>query len=135
MQLLVGSFYKRHAVTPQGGSDRPEAHGFRVCFTPLDGVLFTIPSRYWFAIGRRGYLALGRGRPCFPPDFACPAVLTIMQHQSDQVVTYGTLTPSGRPFQQRSALLVLPTSALPLAHRISFNPADAAAAASYASAV
>lgn len=22
------------------------AHGFRICFTPLDGVLFTIPSRY-----------------------------------------------------------------------------------------
>ena len=27
------------------------AHGFRVSFTPLRGVLFTFPSRYWFAIG------------------------------------------------------------------------------------
>ena len=58
------------------GSDRPEAHGFRISFTPLAGVLFTVPSRYWFTIGRWRYLALGRGRPRFPPDFACPAVLT-----------------------------------------------------------
>ena len=27
-------------------SDSVSAHGFRICFTPLDGVLFTIPSRY-----------------------------------------------------------------------------------------
>src|SRR5690606_25387447 len=26
--------------------------GFRHYFTPLTGVLFTFPSRYWFAIGR-----------------------------------------------------------------------------------
>ena len=39
-------------------------------------MLFTVPSRYWFPIGRRRYLALGRGPPSFPPDFACPAVLT-----------------------------------------------------------
>jgi hypothetical protein len=25
---------------------------FQVCFTPLTGVLFTFPSRYWFTIGR-----------------------------------------------------------------------------------
>ena len=25
---------------------------FQVFFTPLVGVLFTFPSRYWFAIGR-----------------------------------------------------------------------------------
>ena len=48
---LVGSLCKRHAVTPKGGSDRLWAHGFRVSFTPLRGVLFTFPSRYWFAIG------------------------------------------------------------------------------------
>ena len=86
----------------RGGSDRPEAHGFRVCFTPLDGVLFTVPSRYWFAIGRDRYVALGRGRPCFPPDSACPAVLTIRNHSPAPGAGYGTLTPSGRPFQQRS---------------------------------
>ena len=28
-----------------------KAHDFRVSFTPLFGVLFTFPSRYWFAVG------------------------------------------------------------------------------------
>ena len=35
----------------QRGSDRLQAHGFRDSFTPLRGVLFTFPSRYWFTIG------------------------------------------------------------------------------------
>ena len=65
---------RRHMAIPC--SDRPEAHGFRRSFTPLAGVLFTIPSRYWFPIGRWRYLALGGGPPRFPPDSACPAVLT-----------------------------------------------------------
>ena len=87
----------------QGCSDWLEAHGFRLYFTPLAGVLFTVPSRYWFPIGRLLYLALGRGRPCFPPDSACRMVLTITSQSSSTPVTYGTLTPSGRPFQCRSA--------------------------------
>ena len=33
---------------------------FQVSFTPLGGVLFTFPSRYWFAIGRARVLRLGR---------------------------------------------------------------------------
>ena len=36
---------------------------FQVCFTPLVGVLFTFPSRYWFAIGRQGVLRLGGWSP------------------------------------------------------------------------
>jgi hypothetical protein len=84
-------------------SDRPEAHGFRICFTPLAGVLFTVPSRYWFTIGRWRYVALGRGRPCFPPDVTCPAVLTIWAHGPASAVAYGTLTPCGDPFQRSSA--------------------------------
>ena len=43
-------------------------------------MLFTVPSRYWFPIGRLPYLALGRGRPGFPPDSACRMVLTLRQH-------------------------------------------------------
>ncbi len=91
---------RRHS--PEGCSDRLEAHGFRLSFTPLAGVLFTVPSRYWFPIGRLPYLALGRGRPSFPPDSACRMVLTVVSHTSHSPVTYGTLTPSGRPFQCRS---------------------------------
>ena len=41
----------------RGGSDGLWAHGFRNCFTPL-GVLFTFPSRYWYAIGQTGMLRL-----------------------------------------------------------------------------
>src|SRR3546814_7099954 len=36
---------------------------FQVSFTPLVGVLFTFPSRYWFAIGRQGILRLGGWSP------------------------------------------------------------------------
>src|SRR5205814_4798092 len=38
---------------PCGGSDCLYAYGFRYYFTPLAGVLFTFPSRYWFTIGRK----------------------------------------------------------------------------------
>ena len=36
---------------------------FQVCFTPLTGVLFTFPSRYWFAIGHRLVFSLGGWAP------------------------------------------------------------------------
>src|SRR5574341_93405 len=49
-------------------SHRLSANGFRFCFTPLTGVLFTFPSRYWSAIGREECLALEGGPPCFPQD-------------------------------------------------------------------
>jgi hypothetical protein len=86
-------------------SDWLEAHGFRIYFTPLAGVLFTIPSRYWFTIGRWLYLALGGGPPSFPPDITCRAVLTESIHTSHQHVAYGALTRCGHPFQRCSAVL------------------------------
>jgi hypothetical protein len=85
------------------GSDRPEAHGFRLSFTPLAGVLFTVPSRYWSPIGRKRSLALDGGPPRFRPDSACRAVLTQRAHSDQITVAYGALTPSGHPFQQCSA--------------------------------
>jgi hypothetical protein len=39
-------------------SDRLYANGFRNCFTPLHGVLFTFPSLYWFTIGLSGVFIL-----------------------------------------------------------------------------
>ena len=39
------------------------------------GVLFTFPSRYWFAIGRQQYLALDHGRPGFNRNFTCSGLL------------------------------------------------------------
>ena len=46
---------RRHSLT---SSDRPQAHGFRNYFTLLFEVLFTFPSRYWFAIGLSGVFSL-----------------------------------------------------------------------------
>ena len=39
------------------------AHGFRIYFTPLSGVLFAFPSRYWFTIGQSGVFSLGGWSP------------------------------------------------------------------------
>ena len=36
---------------------------FQVSFTPLTGVLFTFPSRYWFTIGHRRVFSLGGWAP------------------------------------------------------------------------
>jgi hypothetical protein len=38
-------------------------HGFRFYFTPLTGVLFAFPSRYWFTIGRSVVFSLGGWSP------------------------------------------------------------------------
>ena len=46
MPRLAGLFYKRHAAT-LARRGILKAHGFRFCFTPLAGVLFTFPSRYY----------------------------------------------------------------------------------------
>jgi hypothetical protein len=48
---------------------------FQVLFHSPPGVLFTVPSRYLSAIGRKQYLALGDGPPGFPQGFTCPVVL------------------------------------------------------------
>ena len=48
---------RRH--THKACSDRLWAHGFRDSFTPLQEVLFTFLSRYWFTIGLRRVFSLG----------------------------------------------------------------------------
>ena len=55
-------------------SDRLWADGFRVCFTPLFGVLFTFPSRYWFAIGLPGVFSLAGWSPLVHARFLVPRV-------------------------------------------------------------
>src|ERR671910_302633 len=55
----------RHQATgkPATPSDCLWATGFRYCFTPLIGVLFTFPSRYLFTIGHTRVLRLGGWSP------------------------------------------------------------------------
>lgn len=79
-----------------------EAHGFRFSFTPLAGVLFTVPSRYSFAIARCAYLALERGRPSFTPGCSCPALLR-QELLRAHGVDYAAFTPSGAAFQSASS--------------------------------
>jgi hypothetical protein len=97
---------------------------------PLNGVLFTIPSRYWFPIGRLWYLALGGGPPRFPPATTWPAVLTSAQHAPPHRVAYGALTLSRGPFQQPSAAVRrhsrarrLPPPPCPASNPVSAAPA------------
>jgi hypothetical protein len=84
-------------------SDCLWATGFRFSFTPRTGVLFTFPSRYSFAIGRFGYLALERGRPGFPRDSSCPAVLKSENEPETKPFAYGAFTLSRGPSQGPSA--------------------------------
>jgi len=42
---------------------------FQVLLTPLMGVLFTFPSRYWFTIGRQTVFSLGGWSPQIPTRF------------------------------------------------------------------
>ena len=48
------------------------AYGFRIYFTPLAGVLFAFPSRYWFAIGQPGVFSLGGWSPRLQSRFHVP---------------------------------------------------------------
>ena len=81
-----------------------QAHGFRVSFTPLSGVLFTFPSRYSSTIGLPGVLSLGgwcrrirtgllRPRPTQGPGS--------VGGRSG----YGAVTRCGAPFQAPSPTL------------------------------
>jgi hypothetical protein len=75
--------------------------GFQVLFHSPPGVLFTFPSRYWFAIGGQEYLALEGGPPRFPQGFSCPGVLG-KSLPSRSPVRYGAITRSGGAFQRAS---------------------------------
>ena len=96
-------------------SDLLWVYGFRFYFTPLAGVLFAFPSRYFCAIGRILYLALDRGRPGFRQGFSCPAVLRIPLPYIYRF-GYGAFTLSGRLSQNLSPTINTKTSR-------SFNPA------------
>ena len=97
---------------PNGaGSYTLYAIGFRFCFTPLAGVLFAFPSRYWFTIGCQVVFSLIRwsgrihakfhvhritwGSPRGPLDFAHPAVT--VYGQPFQVVELVLQSPTSRP--------------------------------------
>ena len=59
----VDGVHKRPKTIEWSGSHCLYAYGFRFYFTPLSGVLFAFPSRYWFTIGRQGVFSLGGWSP------------------------------------------------------------------------
>src|SRR5215207_10124808 len=102
----------RHQATgkPATPSDCLWARGFRYCFTPLIGVLFTFPSRYSFTIGRQEYLALDGGPPSFPHER--PSTWYSGGRSRRHVAfVYGAVTLSGLPFLTGSTNDVLGNSA------------------------
>ena len=72
------------------------AHGFRFSFTPLAGVLFAFPSRYWSTIGRQLVFSLGGWSPHLQTGFLVSR--PTHAHQS-LAFTYGGFTLCARTFQ------------------------------------
>ena len=85
---------------------------FQKLFTPLAGVLFTFPSRYWFTIGHQVVFSLGKRSSQIPTGFLvsrCTQVpLTV---RSDFV--YGAITLFGRPSQAARLSSRCPSLLLP----------------------
>src|SRR6059058_1629408 len=87
---------RRHGMKPL----RPlVSTRFQVLFHSPSGVLFTFPSRYWFTIGGREYLAFRGGPPEFPQGFSCPGVLG-NSARSPRLFIYRAVTVSGAAFQR-----------------------------------
>ena len=94
-----------------------QAHGFRVCFTPLLEVLFTFPSRYLCAIGLSVVFSLTGWSPQIPAEFL---VLRSTQVPSDGrfSVSRTGLSPSAATLScvfRYTSLHVLPTVLQPRA--------------------
>src|SRR5512133_2476872 len=82
--------------TPSEGcpsSDLLWAYGFRFYFTPLAGVLFTFPSRYWFTIGSRIVFSLGSWSTQLPTRFLGPRRTQVPHHEAASISRTG-LSPS-----------------------------------------
>ena len=69
---LVGSLCKRHAVTASLPLRQVVGARFQGLFHSPRGVLFTFPSRYWFAIGLQGVFSLGGWSRLFRAGFHVP---------------------------------------------------------------
>ena len=68
------------------------AYGFRIYFTPLSGVLFAFPSRYWFTIGQSGVFSLGGWSPHIQTRFHVPRPT---RHHHISPFVYRTITHYG----------------------------------------
>ncbi len=78
-------------------------HGFRFFFTPLAGVLFAFPSRYWFTIGQSGVFSLGGWSPHirWSPHIQTGYHVSRPTHRAHSmcIFVYGAVTLYRAPFQ------------------------------------
>ena len=90
-------------ANPQASSYRLLACGFRICFTPRTGVLFTCPSRYSSTIGHTGVFRLGGWSPQLHARLLGSGVTQELHYHKHLAVVYRALTVSGAPSQGTSA--------------------------------
>src|SRR5205085_11912267 len=94
---------RRHPVPLRAIGLRPlVGMWFQVHYPPLVGVLPIFRSRYWFAIGRQGVLSLAGWTPRIQTYFHVLGPTQVPSHDPSPVA-YGTITLSGRTFQNASA--------------------------------
>ena len=72
---------------------------FQVLFHSPPGVLFTFPSRYWYAIGRQRVFSLGGWSPQIPTGFLVSRRTWECRSGSAPHFAYRTITFFGKPFQ------------------------------------
>jgi hypothetical protein len=85
---------------------------FQNLFTPLAGVLFTFPSRYWFTIGHQVVFSLRRWSSQLPTGFPvsrCTQVPPTVHLD----FAYGAITLFGRPSQAARLSAWCPSLTLP----------------------
>ena len=92
-----------------------QAHGFRVCFTPLLEVLFTFPSRYLCAIGLSVVFSLAGWAPQIPAEFLVLRGTQVPARPDFRFRVRGS-HPLRPRFPPRSATIN------PSLHRRSYNP-------------
>ena len=74
-------------------------YGFRFYFTPLTGVLFAFPSRYWFTIGRQLVFSLTPWSGQIHATFhVCCATQEL--HRASSGFVHGPVTRYGNAFQR-----------------------------------
>ena len=77
-------------------------YGFRFYFTPLTGVLFAFPSRYFCTIGSYGVFSLGSWSTRIPTGFHVPRRTQVPHHRVFTISRTGlspSLTGLPRPFR------------------------------------
>ena len=80
---------------------------FQVFFTPLTGVLFTFPSRYWFTIGRLLVFSLTRWSAQIHTGFHVSRATQDTPRLSP-VFAYGSVTLYGSSFQRIPLTIEMP---------------------------